>query len=201
MTAYPLSRNNFRYKKQLIWYIFITMLFGGGLVPSYLVNTKLLHLGNTIWIYIFPGVVSAWNVIIVRTFFQGIPDSLAEAAKIDGASEFQIFIRIMLPLSKPVMATIGFMSLIAKWNDWNTALIYIKDTKLYSLQYMLQRILREVEFIKGMASENPNFNAAKLPAEGMRYATAILAAGPMIIVFPFFQKYFTKGMTIGAVKG
>lgn len=201
MTAYPLSRNNFRYKKQLIWYIFITMLFGGGLVPSYLVNTKLLHLGNTIWIYIFPGVVSAWNVIIVRTFFQGIPDSLAEAAKIDGASEFQIFIRIMLPLSKPVMATIGFMALIAKWNDWNTALIYIKDTKLYSLQYMLQRILREVEFIKGMASENPNFNAAKLPAEGMRYATAILAAGPMIIVFPFFQKYFTKGMTIGAVKG
>lgn len=201
MTAYPLSRRNFKYKKQLTWYIFITMLFGGGLVPSYLVNTKFLHLGNTIWIYVFPGLVSAWNVIIVRTFFQGIPESLAEAAKIDGASEFYTFIKIMIPLSTPVMATIGFMALIAKWNDWNTALLYIKDTKLYSLQYMLQRILREVDFVKSMASENPNFNQYELPTEGMRYATAILAAGPMIIVFPFFQKYFTKGMTIGAVKG
>lgn len=125
MTAYPLSRRNFKYKKQLTWYIFITMLFGGGLVPSYLVNTNLLHLGNTIWVYIFPGVVSAWNVIIVRTFFQGIPESMIDAAKIDGASEFYTFIKIMLPLSTPVMVTIGFMVLIGKWNDWNTALIYI----------------------------------------------------------------------------
>lgn len=201
MTAYPLARSNFKYKKQLTWYIFITMLFGGGLVPTYLVNTKMLHLGNTIWIYVFPGLVSAWNVIIVRTFFRGIPESLAESAKIDGASEFQTFLKIMIPLSTPVMATIGFMSLVAKWNDWNTALIYINDKKLYSLQYMLQRILREVDFIKQTAAENPNFNDYELPAESMRYATAILASGPMIVVFPFFQKYFTKGMTIGAVKG
>lgn len=153
MTAYPLSRNNFKYKKALTWYIFITMLFGGGLIPSYLVNTKFLHLGNTIWVYILPGLVSTWNVIIVRTFFQGIPESLAESAKIDGASEFYTFIKIMLPLSKPVMATIGFMFLLGKWNDWNTALIYIKDTKLYSLQYLLQKILRETEFIKEMAAK------------------------------------------------
>ena len=201
MTAYPLSRNNFKYKKALTWYIFITMLFGGGLIPSYLVNTKFLHLGNTIWVYILPGLVSTWNVIIVRTFFQGIPESLAESAKIDGASEFYTFIKIMLPLSKPVMATIGFMFLLGKWNDWNTALIYIKDTKLYSLQYLLQKILRETEFIKEMAGDNANFNNYTLPTESMRYATAILAAGPMLVIFPFFQKYFTKGMTIGAVKG
>lgn len=201
MTAYPLSRSNFKFKKVLTWYIFITMLFGGGLVPTYLINTKVLHLGNSMWVYVLPGLVSAWNVIIVRTFFQGIPESLVEAAKMDGASEFYVFIKIMIPLSTPVMATIGFMTMVAKWNDWYTALIYIKDPKLYSLQYMLQKILREAEFIKGMASENPNFNAYSLPTESMRYATAILAAGPMIIVFPFFQKYFAKGMTIGAVKG
>lgn len=201
MTAYPLSRNGFKYKKILTWYIFITMLFGGGLVPSYLVNTKILHLGNTIWIYILPGLVSAWNVIIVRTFFQGIPESIVESAKIDGASEMGIFLRIMVPLSTPVMATIGFMTLVAKWNDWYTSLIYIKDTNLYSLQYMLQRILNEVEFIKQTASKDANFNQYELPTEGVRYATAILAAGPMLVIFPFFQKYFTKGMTIGAVKG
>lgn len=201
MTAYPLSRKNFGYKKPLTWYIFITMLFGGGLIPSYLVNTKLFHLADSIWVYILPGLVGAWNIILVRTFFQGIPESLAESAKIDGASEFYIFTKIMLPLSTPVMATIGFNFLVGKWNDWNTALIYIKDTKLYSLQYLLQKILRETEFIKEMASDNANFNDYTLPTEGMRYATAILAAGPMLIIFPFFQKYFTKGMTIGAVKG
>lgn len=201
MTAYPLSRSNFKYKKQLTWYIFITMLFGGGLVPSYLVNTNLLHLDNTIWIYIFPGLVGAWNVIIVRTFFQGIPESLAEAAKIDGASEFYTFIKIMLPLSTPVMASIGFLHAVGSWNSWNASLIYIKDPELYSLQYMLQRILRETEFVKKMAMENANFTDYEVPTESMRYATAVLAAGPMIVVFPFFQKYFTKGMTIGAVKG
>lgn len=201
MTAYPLSRKNFKYKKILTWYIFITMLFGGGLVPTYLINTRILHLDNTIWIYVLPGLVSAWNVIIVRTFFQGIPESLVESAKIDGASELVVFIRIMLPLSTPVMASIGFLQMVAKWNDWNTALIYIEDQKLYSLQYMLQRILREVEFVKQMASQSANFNEYEVPTESIRYATALLAAGPMIIVFPFFQKYFTKGMTIGAVKG
>ncbi len=201
MTAYPLSRSNFKYKKILTWYIFITMIFGGGLVPSYLVNANLLNIDNTIWVYVLPGLVSAWNVIIVRTFFQGIPESLIESAKIDGASELATFIRIIIPLSTPVMATIGFLQMVAKWNDWNTALIYIKDAKLYSLQYMLQRILREVEFVKQMASQSANFDNYELPTESLRYATALLAAGPMIIVFPFFQKYFTKGMTIGAVKG
>ncbi len=201
MTAYPLSRSNFKFKKQLTWYIFITMLFGGGLVPHYIVNTQMLHLDNTIWIYIIPGWVGAWNVIIVRTFFQGIPEALAESAKIDGASEFYTFLRIMIPLSTPVMATIGFLHLIGKWNDWNTSLLYIKDPELYSLQYLLQRILREAEFVTQMVEEGSMDANYEVPKESVRYATAILAAGPMLVIFPFFQKYFTKGMTIGAVKG
>ena len=202
MMAYPLARTNCRFRNVLSFFIFFTMLFSGGLIPSYLMNTKVFHLGDTIWIYILPGLVSAWYIIIIRTFYQGLPNEMMEAAKIDGASEIQIFTKIIVPLSLPSYATIGFMVMIAKWNDWNTALIYINDPKLYSLQYLLQRILRETEFLNKIASDGSGlFQNQTVPTESMRYAMAILAAGPMMVVFPFFQKYFTKGMTIGAVKG
>lgn len=201
--AYPLSRANFKYKKQVTIYLFITMLFSGGLVPSYILNTQYLRLNNTFWIYIFPSLTNVWNVIVFRTFFQGLPTGLAEAAKIDGASETRTFLTIILPLSTPVFASLGFMSVLAKWNDWNTSLLYIKNSELYSLQYLLQRILREVEFVQGLADEAQMQMAGKenLPTETMRYAMAILAAGPMMVVFPFFQKYFAKGITVGSVKG
>ncbi len=198
--AYPLSRRTYRYRKVTTWYIFFTMLFGGGLVPSYIINTKLLHLGNTMWIYILPGLMAAWDVIIMRTFFQGLPDGLVEAAKIDGASELRVFFQIIVPLSTPVLASLGFMFLIGKWNDWNTSLIYIHDKDLYSLQYLLQKILREADFIKQMAEKGQE-TGMETPTETMRYAMAILAAGPMMFVFPFFQKYFAAGLTIGSVKG
>lgn len=203
MIAYPLSKPNYKFKKITTIYIFITMLFGGGLVPSYIINTQYLHLGNTFWIYILPSLVSAWNIIVMRTFFQGLPAGLTEAAKIDGANEFKIYLRIILPLSTPVLATLGFMSLLAKWNDWNTSLIYIKNSKLYSLQYLLQRILREAEYVNKVAdSAAAGFiKTENLPVETYKYAMCILATGPMLIVFPFFQKYFTKGLTIGAIKG
>ena len=199
--AYPLSRPNYKLKGIMTKFIFVTMLFGGGLVPSYIINTKYLHLGNTIWIYILPTLVAAWDIIIMRTFFQGLPAGLVEAAKIDGASEFRTFFKIILPLSKPVLASLGFMFLIGKWNDWNTALIYIRDPELYSLQYLLQRILNEAEFVEQMAKEGAGVIGYEAPTETMRYAMAILAAGPMMIAFPFFQKYFAQGLTIGAVKG
>lgn len=202
--AYPLSRSNFKLKKFCTWYIFFTSLFGGGLVPSYLINTKVLHLGNTLWIYILPGLISAWNVIIMRTFFQGLPESLVESAKVDGASELRIYFQIILPLSKPVIATIAFMYAVGKWNDWNTALIYIRDADLFSLQYLLQKILREADFVQKMSQESQGgsmLEGYEVPTEAMRYATALLAAGPILIIFPFFQKYFTRGLTIGAVKG
>lgn len=205
LTAYPLSKKSYRPRNAVTFLIFFTMLFGGGLIPSYIINTQYLHLGNTYWIYILPSLCSAWNIIIIRTFFMGIPDALKEAAKIEGASEWRIFFQIIIPLSKAVIATIALMTLLAKWNDWNTALIYIRDSSKYSLQYLLQRMLRESELIKEM-----NQNAAgmidtsqfdSVATETIRFAMVIIAAGPMLVVFPFFQKYFAKGLTIGAVKG
>jgi len=202
MAAYPLSRNNCVFKKPLSFYIFFTMIFSGGMIPSYIINSKYLHLNDTMWIYILPSLVSAWNVIIIRTFFQGLPNGLVEAAKIDGAGEAYIFAKIIVPLSKPVIATICFLTLLAKWNDWNTSLIYIRNEKLYSLQYLLQRILREVEFVKNSVSQGNNLlNVADLPTESVRYAMALIAAGPMLVMFPFFQKYFARGLTVGAIKG
>ncbi len=203
MVAYPLSKANYKFKKITTIYIFITMLFSGGLVPCYIINTQYLHLNDNFLIYILPGLVSAWNIIVIRTFFQGLPAGLCEAAKIDGASEYRIYLQIILPLSKPVLATIGFMTLLGKWNDWNTSLIYIRNPELYSLQYLLQRILREAEYVKKVADTTSAafINTEDLPVETYKYAMCILASGPMLVVFPFFQKYFTKGLTIGAVKG
>lgn len=201
LMAYPLSRPNYKFKGILTFYIFFTMLFSAGLVPCYIINSTYLHLDNTIWIYILPSLVSAWNIIIIRTFFQGLPEGLVEAAKIDGASEIRTYFQIVMPLSKPVIATMAFFVVIAKWNDWNTALIYIRNPKLYSLQYMLQKILREADFVNDIAKNTGMFADYEIPTESMRYAMAILAAGPMLVVFPFFQKYFARGLTIGAIKG
>ena len=205
MLAYPLSKPNYKYKKIVTFFIFFTMLFSGGLIPTYIWLTRYLHLGDTIWVYILPNLVNAFHVIVIRTFFQGLPQSLTEAAKIDGASELKTFFTIVIPLSKPVIATISLLTLLARWNDWNTALIYIKSTNLYSLQYLLQKILREVEFVKNMAESTPiagiDMDASTLPSETMRFAMCMVAAGPMLVVFPFFQKYFAKGLTVGAVKG
>ncbi len=203
LLAYALSRREFKLRKGISVYLLITMLFHGGLVPSYILITKYLQLNNTIWVYIIPSLVSAWHVIIIRTFFQGLPDGIVEAARIDGAIETVIFARIILPLSKPVLATVGFMILLGKWNDWSTTLIYITDTRLYSLQYLLQKILREAEFLKNVADTGAGAMFANQTGQtdNMKFAMAILAAGPMLVVFPFFQKYFTKGLTVGSVKG
>lgn len=205
MLAYPLSKPNYKYKKILTFFIFFTMLFSGGLIPTYIWLTRYLHMGDTVWVYILPNLVNAFHVIVIRTFFQGLPQSLTEAAKIDGASELKTFFTIVIPLSKPVIATISLLTLLARWNDWNTALIYINSTNLYSLQYLLQKILREVEFVKNMAENTPiagiDMDASTLPSETIRFAMCMVAAGPMLVVFPFFQKYFAKGLTVGAVKG
>ena len=131
------------------------MLFSGGLIPTYIWITRYLHLGDTIWVYILPCLVNAFHVIVIRSFFQGLPQALMESAKIDGASELQTFFKIVMPLSKPVIATISLLTLLSRWNDWNTALIYIKSSNLYSLQYLLQKILREAEFVKNMADSSP----------------------------------------------
>ena len=140
-----------------------------------------------------------------KTFFQGLPQALMESAKIDGASELQTFFKIVMPLSKPVIATISLLTLLSRWNDWNTALIYIKSSNLYSLQYLLQKILREAEFVKNMADSSPvagmDLDLSNLPSVTIRFAMCMVAAGPMLIIFPFFQKYFDEGIMVGSVKG
>lgn len=208
MTAYPLSRTNFAYKQIVTWIIFFTMLFSGGTIPTYIIYTKYYHLGDSIWIYLLPGFMGgAWNTLMIRTFYKSIPETLFESARLDGANEFTIFFRIAIILSKPVIATVGFMTLVAKWNDWNTSLLYIRNSHLYTLQYLLQRILNDAAFLKEVAS-NPLATSVDLtallaeqPTETLKYAMCVIAAGPMLAVFPFFQKYFEKGMVVGSVKG
>lgn len=206
LCAYPLSRRNFIFKKHLTVFLLITMLFGGGLVPSYILNTQYLKLGNTFWIYILPHLASAFHIIVFRTYFQGLPETMLESAKLDGASELRLFWQMILPLSTPVLATISFLVVLDRWNDWFTSLIYIRNQDLYTLQYLLQRILNDMEFIKKMAAETTGYEELQvmldsIPGEAMRFALAIVAAGPMMVVFPLFQKYFVSGLTIGAMKG
>lgn len=205
MIAYSLSRSNFAFRKIITFVVFFTMLFGGGMIPTYIVYTRYYHLGDNFLVYILPGITGgAWNTLMIRTFFKSLPESLFESAKLDGASEMTIFLRIAVPLSKPVFATVAFMMLVSKWGDWNTSLLYIRNSELYTLQYILQKVLNEAEFLKSMAN-NPimgvNLDLTKQPTETLKFALCVIAAGPMLVVFPFFQKYFAKGLTVGAVKG
>ncbi|MCK0473671.1 carbohydrate ABC transporter permease [Halalkalibacter sp. APA_J-10(15)] len=202
LCAYPLSRPDVKWRYFITFIIFFTMIFGGGLIPTYILITQYYGLGNSIWVYILPTLANAFHIIIFRTFFMGLPFSLIESAKLDGASEWKIFFKIILPLSTPVIATIGLFNLLARWNEWMTALIYIRDPELYTLQFLLQRILMEVEFLNNIARELPiDIGITTVPSETVRFAMAIISAGPMLFVFPFFQKYFAKGLTIGGVKG
>ena len=202
MVAYPLSRSNFAYKGVITFIVFFTMLFGGGMIPTYIVYTQFYGLRDNFLVYILPSLTGgAYYTLIVRTFFRGLPESLFESAKIDGARELTIFFRIAVPLSKPVFATVAFMMLVAKWNDFQTSMIYITNQNLYTLQYLLQRILNEAQYLNGLMSNPiPGVDATqfKQPAETLRYAMCVIAAGPMLLIFPFFQKYFATGLTIGA---
>ena len=199
--AYPLSRPNYKHNRFVSLFVLFTMLFSAGMVPGYLLIVKYLHLNNTIWVYILPGLVSAYNLIVIRTNYKSLPEELIEAAKIDGAGELFICFKIVMPLCKPVLASIGFLFLVNKWNDWMTSMLYITKPQLYSLQYMLQKILNEAQFLKQMADAG-TLNAGEVfPTESFRYAMAVVAAGPVLCIFPFFQKYFAKGLTLGGVKG
>lgn len=202
LISYPLSRRDFRQRNAVSFMLFFTMLFNGGLVPTYLLITQYLHLDDTIWVYILPSMISPWYVFMLRTSIAGIPEEVVEAATIDGSGEYGIFFKIILPLSKPVLATVGLMIFLVKWNDWYVSMLYINDQNLVSLQYFLQRIMQNINLIKnadaGMAGM---LNASEIPTETVRMAMAVVVAGPALFVFPFFQKYFVKGMTVGSVKG
>lgn len=203
LLAYPLSRSDLPGKNIINFLIFFTMLFNGGLVPSYLLNTKYLHIDNTLWIYILPTLVSVWHVFMLRTFFKGLPDSIVEAAMVDGASQTRILFEIVIPLSKPVIATVALLTFLGKWNSWFESMLYIKDQKLVSLQYFLQRIMRNIQLMRESSESGMQLNQGNMdiPGETARMAMAVLVAGPALFVFPFFQKYFVKGLTVGGVKG
>ena len=203
--AYPLSRKNFKGRNFFAFYIFFTMLFNGGLVPWYIMYTKYIGLRDNPVMLVIPGLVSAFNVLIVKTFFTlNLPDSVLESAKIDGASEGRIFVSIVLPLSTPVIATIGLFSVLMYWNDWYACLLYINSPKYYNIQFAMYQALRTVEYLTSSVAQSTaatRGELGKVPSETLRMAMAILGIGPIVFAYPFFQKYFIKGLTIGAVKG
>jgi len=203
--GYVLSRPQYKLKGFLTWVVFIPMVFNGGMVSSYYVNANLLGLKNNIWAYILPLAVSSFNVIICKTFFRStIPDSLVESAKIDGATQLHIFFRIVLPISLPVLATIGLFLSFGYWNDWFQAMLYIDDTKLNSLQALLTKIMDNVDYLSRNAATMGVSSAElarSMPKEGARMAIAALIVIPIGCAYPFFQRYFISGLTVGAVKG
>lgn len=201
LTAYPLSKENLPGKKFVMNYFIFTMLFGGGMIPTYLV-IKGLHLTNTIWALVLPGCVGAYNLIIMRNFLSTIPKDLGESALIDGAGEFTIWLRIILPLSKPVLATIALWSALAHWNAYLDALIYITDQKKYVLSIILRRVLITNEASMFLMGDSAADSGAQLQTEETVKSTMIMfSILPIAVIYPFLQKYFTKGIMLGAVKG
>ena len=204
MYAYPLSRPNFRYRKSFTWLVLFTMLFSGGLVPWYIMYSQVLGLLDTLPVLIIPYLMNAWYVMIMRTFYRTtLPEEILESARIDGAGEFRIFFTIALPLSTAGIATVGLFSMLAYWNDWYLPLIFARSESLDTIQNYLRRILERIEFLARMAGQigGITVNVSELPSDTIRMAIAVVAVGPIIFAYPFFQRYFVKGLTIGAIKG
>jgi putative aldouronate transport system permease protein len=199
--AYPLSRKDFYGRNFFMILFLITMFFGGGLIPTYLLVKK-LHMTNTIWAMVIPGAVSVWNIIIARTFFQtSIPDELREAASIDGCSDISFFVKIVLPLSKPIIAVIALYTIVGQWNGFFDALIYLSKEKQYPLQLILRNILIQAEPQKGMLVDVETLMAKQRAKELIKYGVIIVSSLPLLIIYPLIQKYFVKGVMIGSIKG
>lgn len=205
MFAYSISRKDFRLSKFLSIYLLIPMLFNGGQLSGYVIFTSYYHLKDSLWLLILPLCVTTMNVIILRTYIaNSIPNELMEAAKIDGAGEYRTFFQITLPLLKPSLAAVGFMMATAYWNDWQNALLYITTDKKKPLQLLLINIQKSIEFLLNNANVPASARAAmggNIPQYSSTMATVLIVIGPIMIVYPFFQKYFVKGLTVGSVKG
>ena len=193
-----MSKNYLPNKKFWTLLIVFTMYFSGGLVPNYILINNWLDLSNTIWALILPGAVSAYSLIVVRNFFESIPESLEESARIDGASELTVLFRIVVPLSKPCLATVSLWCIVGHWNSWYNCMLYMREEKKYVLQYALQRILRDgqVQELEALAVEEQVI----VNTETMKMASLVLSIIPIIVIYPFIQKYFTSGVMVGAVK-
>ena len=202
--GYALSRPQFKLKGFYTWLIFIPMLFSGGMVASYVVNANILGLRNSIWVLILPLMVSSYNIVICKTYFKtSIPDGVIESAKIDGATQMRTYISIVAPISKPLFATIALFLCFGYWNDWFLSSLYISDKNLISLQALLNNIMRSLEYMTNNPTAGVSLQQykAQMPSESVRMAIAIVIVIPIACAYPFFQKYFISGLTIGAVKG
>lgn len=201
MTAYPLTRSNFRLRRQLSFYLYFTMLFNGGLIPTYILITKYLHLQNNLAVLILPSLMAPGTVFLMRTYLYDIPQSIIEAAKIDGASEFQILKKIIFPMSVTPIAIIGFQMAIGYWNEWYNAMLYINKPQLWPLQTFLQNITSYVNLIKnGTISGSMAAQLAAIPSNAIISATCFIVIAPIILVFLLFQRFFVASISVGAVK-
>lgn len=200
MTAYVLSRKDFKYRNAFSFFFYFTTLFNGGMVCTYIFYIQYLHLKDSLWALILPGVFNVFYLLIMRSFVSAIPSALIESAKIDGAGEYRTFFQIILPLLKSGMATIGLFLALGYWNDWYNAMLYINTDEKYPLQYMLYNLMQQTQALARIASQ-AGIVVADLPSNSLKMAMAVVATGPIILVYPFVQKYFVKGVTIGSVKG
>lgn len=200
MTAYVMNRKDFKYRNKLAFFFYFTTLFNGGILSTYIFFVRYLHLKNNLLALLLPLIINVFYLIVMRTFMSSIHDSISESAKIDGAGDFTIFIRLILPLTKPGLATIGLFYALEYWNDWYNAMLYITDLKLYPLQYLLYSTLQSSEAISRISSA-ASVTSVSVPSQALKLAMAVIATGPIILVYPYVQKYFVKGLTIGAIKG
>jgi len=200
ITAYPLSRPNLAGKKIIMTFFVITMFVGGGLIPTYLL-VKNLGMLDSVWAIIVPGAINVWNIILARTYFSALPKELSEAATIDGANDLQILFKVMLPLAKPIMFVLFLYAFVGQWNSYFDAMIYIKDPHLQPLQLVLRNILIQNQPSQDMVGANTAMAEMNQIAELIKYATIVISSLPLIIMYPFFQKYFDKGVLVGSVKG
>ncbi|RXZ79106.1 carbohydrate ABC transporter permease [Paenibacillaceae bacterium] len=200
MAGYVLSRKDFKYRDKLAFFIYFTTLFSGGLIPWYILIVNYLDWKDSFLALLVPSLLSAWNIILMKNFMKSIPDSITESAKIDGAGEFTIFMKLILPLSTPGLATIGLFLGLSYWNDWFSANVFITTESKYPLQFLLYKILASAAVLKTDVAVNLGADF-KPPAETLKMAVAIIVTGPIIFLYPFVQRYFVKGLTIGAVKG
>ena len=204
LVAYPLSRKNLKGRNAITFFIFFTMLFHGGIVPSYILWASYLHIKNTFWALILPNLlINPFHLILMKNYFENsVPHEIVEAAEIDGAGAVGVLWYVMLPMGKPIIATVAMFSILSYWNDWTNALYYVSDSKLWNLQILLQNILQNVQFLTKNAkvASQIGLQVANIPSVGVRMAIAVLGILPLLILFPFFQKYIVKGISLGAVK-
>lgn len=206
LIAYPLSVKDLPYRRGITFYVFFTMLFNGGLVPTYLMYVNFFHIKNTIWALIVPGLLlSANNILLIRTYYSSsIPEALYEAAQIDGAGQFTVYSQIVLPLGKPIMVTMGLFTALGYWNDWTNGLYYLSGSagqKLYSIQNLLNQMITDIQYLASGKVTNISMEVGRMPTVSIRMAIAFVTMIPLFIIYPFLQKYFADGITLGAVKG